>query len=281
MLALIGGTGLYDIDGLETVSETQIDTPFGEPSAPVKTMRLDDREILFMPRHGAGHAYLPHEINYRANIFALKKAGARMVVGFSAVGSLREEIAPGDFSIPSQYLDLTKGKRDYTFFGNGIAAHVSTAVPTCPDLSGWIKQVAQENATKLHMDKTYACVEGPRLGTKAESFFMRGAGCDLVGMTNVPEVFLAREAQLSYATICIATDYDCWLDDPDQHVTVQAVIERFGESLENAKELLLAMLRAPLPEVDEEYRKALAMAVLTPDSALDAEKLAMLNVLRA
>ncbi|MEM9276962.1 MAG: S-methyl-5'-thioadenosine phosphorylase [Pseudomonadota bacterium] len=281
MLSIIGGTGLYNIEGLETVSEVEVDTPFGKPSSVLKTMRLGDREILFLPRHGSGHSFLPHEINYRANIYALKQAGARMVLGFSAVGSLREEIAPGDFSIPSQYLDLTKGKRDYTFFGNGVAAHVSTAVPTCPDLSGWVKQVAQENAIKLHMDKTYACVEGPRLGTKAESFFMRGAGCDLVGMTNVPEVFLAREAQLSYATICIATDYDCWLDDPEQHVTVQAVIERFGASLEKAKELLMALLRSPLPSVDEEYRKALAMAVLTPDSALDEGQLSMLEVLRA
>ena len=281
MLAIIGGTGLYDIEGLDTVSEQEIDTPFGIPSAPVKTMKFGEREILFLPRHGSGHSLLPHEINYRANIFALKKAGARMVVGFSAVGSLRKDIAPGDFSIPSQYLDLTKGKREYSFFGNGIAAHVSTAVPTCPDLSGWIKQVAQENAVKLHMNKTYACVEGPRLGTRAESFFMRGAGCDLVGMTNVPEVFLAREAQLSYATICIATDYDCWLDDPEHHVTVQAVIERFGASLEKAKELLMAMLGSQLPMVDEEYRKSLEMAVLTPDSALSTDQLSMLEVLRA
>lgn len=281
MLAIIGGTGLYNIEGVELVSEQEIDTPFGTPSAPVKTLRTHDREFLFLPRHGAGHAFLPHEINYRANIFALKKAGARMVVGFSAVGSLREEIAPGDFTVPSQYLDLTKGKRAYTFFGNGIAAHVSTAIPTCPDLSKWISEVARENNTKLHLDKTYACVEGPRLGTKAESFFMRGAGCDLVGMTNVPEVFLAREAQLSYATICIATDYDCWLDDPEQHVTVQAVIERFGASLEKAKVLLMALLNAPMPEVDEAYRKALAMAVLTPDSALNKDQLAMLEVLRA
>jgi len=281
MLAIIGGTGLYDIEGLETVREVEIDTSFGKPSAPVKTMRLGEREILFMPRHGKGHAYLPHEINYRANIFALKKAGARMLVGFSAVGSLRQEIAPGDFSVPSQYLDLTKGKRDYTFFGNGIAAHVSTAIPTCPDLSKWIADIAAANSVKLHSDKTYACVEGPRLGTKAESHFMRSAGCDLVGMTNVPEVFLAREAQLSYATICIATDYDCWLDDPDQHVTVAAVIERFGESLEKAKALLMEMLKSPMPEVDEEYRKALSMAVLTPDSALSNDQLAMLEVLRA
>jgi len=281
MLAIIGGTGLYDIEGLETVSETEIETPFGKPSSPVRTLRAGNRDFLFLPRHGAGHSFLPHEINYRANIFALKKAGARMVVGFSAVGSLREEIAPGDFSVPSQYLDLTKGKREYSFFGNGIAAHVSTALPTCPDLSTWIAKTADESDMKLHMDKTYACVEGPRLGTKAESFFMRGAGCDLVGMTNVPEVFLAREAQLSYATICIATDYDCWLDDPEHHVTVQAVIERFGTSLEKAKVLLMELLQSPLPQVDEDYRKALAMAVLTPDSALDQDQISMLEVLRA
>lgn len=281
MLAIIGGTGLYDIEGVEVVSEEEINTPFGKPSAPVKTLRAGDTEFLFLPRHGAGHAYLPHEINYRANIFALKKAGARMLVGFSAVGSLREEIAPGDFSVPSQYLDLTKGKREYTFFGNGLAAHVSTAIPTCPDLSAWIASVAKANDVTLHTEKTYACVEGPRLGTKAESFFMRGAGCDLVGMTNVPEVFLAREAQLSYATICIATDYDCWMEDPEQHVTVQAVIERFGESLAKAKGLLMEMLKSPLPTVNEDYRKALAMAVLTPDSALNDEQRAMLDVLRA
>ena len=281
MLAIIGGTGLYDVEGLELVSEEEVDTPFGTPSAPLRTLKTGDREILFLPRHGKGHSFLPHEINYRANMYALKQAGARMVLGFSAVGSLREEIAPGDFSIPSQYLDLTKGKREATFFGNGIAAHVSTAIPTCPELSGWVKQVAQEKAVKLHMDKTYACVEGPRLGTKAESCFMRRAGCDLVGMTNVPEVFLAREAQLSYATICIATDYDCWLDDPDQHVTVQAVIERFNASLAKARELLMALLALPLPTVDEDYRKALEMAVLTPDSALNEEQLAMLEVLRA
>lgn len=281
MLAIIGGTGLYDIEGVELLHEEEIDTPFGKPSAPVKTFKAGDREFLFLPRHGAGHTFLPHEINYRANIFALKKAGARMLIGFSAVGSLREDIAPGDFSVPSQYLDLTKGKREYTFFGNGIAAHVSTAIPTCPELSAWIASIAKTNDVTLHVDKTYACVEGPRLGTKAESFFMRGAGCDLVGMTNVPEVFLAREAQLSYATICISTDYDCWMEDPQQHVTVQAVIERFGGSLAKAKMLLMEMLKTPLPQVDEGYRKALAMAVLTPDTALNDEQRAMLDVLRA
>ena len=280
MLAVIGGTGFYDIEGIEVVSQEPVDTPFGQPSAPLTRAKLAGKEILFLPRHGAGHKYLPHEINYRANIFALKKAGARQVLGFSAVGSLREEIAPGDFAIPSQYLDLTKGGRERTFFGNGIAAHVSTAVPTCMSLSNWVAQTAQENDITLHTDKTYACIEGPRLGTKAESFFMRGAGCDLVGMTNVPEVFLAREAQLCYATVCISTDYDCWMEDPSQHVTVQQVIERFGGSLARAKKLLLALMEKPAAEIDESYRRALDMAVLTPDEALNAEQLEMLSVLR-
>ena len=280
MLAVIGGTGFYDIEGLEVVSQESVDTPFGQPSAPLTRAKLAGKEILFLPRHGAGHKYLPHEINYRANIFALKKAGARQVLGFSAVGSLRQEIAPGDFAIPSQYLDLTKGGRERTFFGNGVAAHVSTAVPTCMSLSDWVAKTAQETDITLHTDKTYACIEGPRLGTKAESFFMRGAGCDLVGMTNVPEVFLAREAQLCYATVCISTDYDCWMEDPSQHVTVQQVIERFGGSLAKAKKLLLALMEKPAAEIDEGYRRALDMAVLTPDEALNPEQLELLSVLR-
>ncbi len=280
MLAIIGGTGLYKVDALEVISEIEVDTPFGKPSAPVMKARLGEQEVLFLPRHGSGHKFLPHEINYRANIFALKKSGARMILGFSAVGSLREEIPPGDFAIPEQYFDWTRGNRELTFFGDGIAAHISTAVPTCPDLTRWIATTAKALNIPLHTGKTYACVEGPRLGTRAESNFMRQSGCDLVGMTNIPEVFLAREAQLCYATIGISTDYDCWLDDPAHHVSVADVIERFGASLETAKTLLIALLKSPLPKIDEEYRQALKMAVLTPDDAIAPEKLEMLAVLR-
>ena len=281
MLAIVGGTGLYDVEGLETVAEESIDTPFGRPSAPVRKLRLGDREILFLPRHGRGHALLPHEINYRANVFALKKAGARMLVGFSAVGSLREELSPGDFAIPSQYFDFTRGRREHTFFGNGVAAHVSSAYPTSAQLSDWIGRVAGESGLSIHRDLTYACVDGPRLGTRAESFFLRNAACDVVGMTNVPEVFLAREAQLAYASVCMVTDYDCWHDDVAQHVTVQQVIERYGETLIQANDLLKRLLATPLPDIDEAYRRALATAVLTPDSALDADQLDLLAILRA
>ena len=281
MLAIIGGTGLYKIDGLEVISEEEVDTPFGKPSAPLARCRSDGREFLFLPRHGAGHQFLPHEINYRANIFALKQAGARMVVGFSAVGSLREEIAPGDFAVPAQYFDWTRGTRERTFFGNGVAAHVSTAIPICPQLTDWIAIAAKELSHTLHTGKTYACVEGPRLGTKAESHFMRMAGCDLVGMTNIPEVFLAREAQLCYATIGISTDYDCWMDDPSKHVSVAEVIARFGGSLERAQALLMKLLSFPDPEIDETYRQALKDAVLTPDAAISKEAMSWLSVLRA
>lgn len=281
MLAIIGGTGIYNIEGLKVLEEMDVKTPFGAPSAPIVKARYGKHDILFLPRHGRNHQFLPHEVNYRANIFALKLLGARQILGFSAVGSLREDIKPGDFAIPSQYFDWVKGHRTRTFFGDGLAAHISTAEPTCPNLTRWVLEGADSMGLTLHTGKTYACVDGPRLGTRAESHFLRMAGCDLVGMTNVPEVFLAREAQLCYATIGIATDYDCWLDDPSQHVSVAAVIARYGASLDKAKALLKHLLEAPLPEVDAAYRESLREAVLTPEAALSDEKKQLLAILKA
>ena len=281
MLAIIGGTGLYQIEGLSVKEELNVSTPFGSASAPVVKAEYGDREVLFLPRHGRAHELLPHEVNYRANIFALKKLGARQVLGFSAVGSLREEIHPGEFAIPSQYFDFVKGNRERTFFGEGVAAHVSTAEPVCPNLTAWVADKAKQMNLPLHLDATYAGVDGPRLGTKAESHFLRGAGCDLVGMTNVPEVFLAREAQLCYATIGIATDYDCWMDDPTQHVSVADVISRFGDSLAQAKDLLLSLLETPLPVAEASYRETLATALLTPPEGIPDDKRALMEVLCA
>ncbi|MEX0430723.1 S-methyl-5'-thioadenosine phosphorylase [Spiribacter insolitus] len=280
MLAIIGGTGIYQIDGLKVLEEVAVDTPFGPPSAPVVRAAFKDRTVLFLPRHGRHHGLLPHEINYRANIFALKKLGARQIIGFSATGSLRADISPGEFVIPDQYFDFVKGPREKTFFGDGVAAHVSTADPTCPDLTAWISHWAEQCGFALQTGKTYACVDGPRLGTRAESHFLRMAGCDLVGMTNIPEVFLAREAQLAYATIGIVTDYDCWMDDPSQHVSVADVIARYGGSVENAKTLLLALLDTPLPPVDPAYRETLSTALLTPDDKIPEAKREWLDVLR-
>lgn len=263
MLAFIGGTGLYDLEALRSPEELDVDTPFGRPSAPITKGEVGGREALFLPRHGKGHALLPSEINYRANIFALKKTGARQVVGVSAVGSLRKEIAPGDFAVPSQYFDMTKGERKRTFFGGGIVAHVSTATPSCPALGAAVLESARACGHPVHGGATYACVEGPRLGTRAESFFLRDAAkADVVGMTNIPEVFLAREAQLCFSTLAICTDYDCWLDDPGAHASVEQIIAQYRTSLETVKRVV-EHLAANLPPADEGHRKILASSILT------------------
>ena len=280
MLAIIGGTGLYALEALQVEEEIDTPTPFGAASGPISRGRLGRHAVLFMARHGRGHRLLPHEVNYRANVYALKRAGATQVLGFSAVGSLAERIAPGDLAVPSQYFDWTKGGRERTFFGRGVAAHVSTARPVSAPMIDWIDAAARAQGIALHRDVTYACVEGPRLGTRAESLFLQRAGCELVGMTNVPEVFLAREAQLCYATIGIATDYDCWMEDPARHVTVGAIFERYRQSLEQATALLRALLDGALPAEDPESRGALASAMMTPDSALDVAQREWLEVLR-
>lgn len=282
MLAVIGGSGLYALDGLKVEKEHDVETPFGKPSAPIVQGQYQGQSLLFLSRHGPGHKYLPHEVNYRANIFALKKLGARRVFGVSAAGSLREELKPGDLALASQYFDHTRGKRDFTFFGNGIAGHVSMANPACPALSGDIDAAAKRINHPLHVGKTYACVEGPRLGTRAESFFLRGAvKADLVGMTNVPEVFLAREAQMAYATICLVTDYDCWMDDPAQHVSVEKFFEVYGGALEKAKSVLAELLREPFTDTPDDIRYALKTSILTPDDVINAEQKEWLDVLRA
>ncbi len=281
MLGVIGGSGLYDLKGLDIINEHEVKTPFGSPSASILEGVYSDKKILFLSRHGKGHQYLPHEVNYRANIFALKKLGARRVFGVSAAGSLREEIEPGDLAIASQYFDHTRGKRDYTFFGNGIAGHVSTAYPVCPALSGDIESAAKRLKLDIHTGKSYGCVEGPRLGTQSESFFLRDqAKCDLVGMTNVPEVFLAREAQMAYSTVCLVTDYDCWMEDPSQHVSVEKFFEVYGGALNKAQDLLAELLKSPLTDTPDSIRNSLAASILTPDEAISEEQMHWLNILR-
>ena len=247
MLAIIGGTGLYDLPGLSITQRIALSTPFGEPSGDILKGRFHSHEVLFLARHGSNHRLLPHEVNYRANIFGLKQAGATMLLGFSAVGSLAQHIKPGDLAMPEQYFDWTRGQRERTFFGRGVAAHVSTAQPVSAALVDAVQEAAKQVGVDVHRGLTYACVEGPRLGTQAESHFMRQAGCQLVGMTNAPEVFLAREAQMAYATMGLVTDYDCWLDDPTQHVSVSAIFELYGQTLAKAATVLDAMLQAPLP----------------------------------
>ena len=282
MLAIIGGSGLYQLDGLTVETQHEVTTPFGQPSSSITEGRYLGQPVLFLARHGEGHQFLPHEVNYRANIFALKSLGARRILGFSAAGSLRKEIRPGELALTAQYFDHTRGKRNYSFFGDGVSAHISTAYPTCPALGADIVDAAVRINAPVHVDKTYACVEGPRLGSRAESFFLRdSAQCDLVGMTNVPEVFLAREAQLAYCTLCLVTDYDCWMDDPAEHVSVDKFFATYQGTLTKAQAVLAELLQQPLRPTPDEVRQSLAGAVLTPDTALTDAQRSWLDVLRA
>lgn len=288
MLAIIGGTGLYELPGMVIESQLDESTPFGEPSGAISVGRIGGHRVLFLARHGTGHKLLPHEVNYRANVFALKRAGATQILGFSAVGSLAETIEPGHLAMPNQYFDWTKGDRQRSFFGGGVAAHVSTARPVSAALIDWVEAGVKRHAARhpdsasltLHRDVTYACVEGPRLGTRAESLFLQGAGCQLVGMTNVPEAFLAREAQMGYATIGIVTDYDCWMDDPSKHVTVSSIFALYRDSIEHARALLETLLAGPLPTPEADIRQALEHALMTPEDHLTESQRAWLEILR-
>ena len=279
MIGIIGGTGLYRMEALQVTQTREVSTPFGPPSSPIVIGVLQGREVAFLARHGLHHDLLPGEINFRANIWALKSVGVRTVIGVSAVGSLREEIRPGDISLPSQYLDFTKGQRAATFFGRGMVAHISTAQPVCSATTALITRVARSLGTKVHENKTYACIEGPRLGTRAESFFLRGAGADLVGMTNVPEAFLAAEAQLGYCTISLATDYDCWLDDASQHVSAEQVIALFHKNLGRVQQLLAGAVAEYVEDESRPCRRALRTAIVTPREQLTDEQRGIVDFL--
>ena len=280
MLAIVGGTGLYDLPGLNIRARHGADTPFGQASGEVLVGEIGQHEVLFLARHGSGHRLLPHEINYRANVFALKAAGATMMLGFSAVGSLRMELKPGDMVMPEQYIDWTKADRLRTFFGDGVAAHVSTAKPVSANLVQAVVAAADRTNERVTRGATYVCVPGPRLGTQAESHWLRQMGGDIVGMTNVPEVFLAREAQIAYATVGLVTDYDCWLEDESQHVSAMGIFELYGQTLIKARAVLDSLLASELPEPETEIRQALSHAVLTPPQVITAKQRHWFDVLK-
>ncbi len=279
MIGIIGGTGLYAMPELKAPQAQELRTPFGAPSAPLIRGTLRGREVAFLARHGLSHQLLPSEINFRANIWALKSIGVRTVIGVSAVGSLREAIRPGDLALPAQYLDFTKGRRIASFFGGGLVAHVSTAHPTCRATAALIASAARAAGVTLHEQTTYACVEGPRLGTRAESLFLRGAGADLVGMTNVPEAFLALEAQLCYCTIALATDYDCWLDDPAQHVSAAQVLAEFRNNLVRVQQLLADTVAQHEEDETRPCRRALRGALVTARERMTAEQQDLVELL--
>jgi 5'-methylthioadenosine phosphorylase len=279
MIGIIGGTGLYLMDELQVTDVREVTTPFGPPSSPIVLGMLQGRNVAFLARHGLHHGLLPSEINYRGNVWALKSLGVRSIVGVSAVGSLREEIRPGDLAIASQYLDFTKGLRASTFFGRGLVAHVSSAHPTCGSLAALIAQAARGLELTLHEEKTHAVVEGPRFGTRAESFFLRNSGADLVGMTNVPEVFLACEAQVGYCTIAVATDYDCWLSDARHHVSADEVNKLFRGNLERVQQLLAHVVADYVEDESRPCRHSLKGAIITPRERMTADQRALVSFL--
>lgn len=266
VLAVIGGSGIYDIPGLTNVEEHTVDTPFGAPSDTIRSGLLGETQLLFVPRHGRGHRIPPHRINARANICALKMLGAEQVVSLSAVGSMREEIHPGDVVIVDQYIDWTKS-RSSTFFDEEVVAHVSFAHPVCPQLARAAAGAVQAAGGKVHVGGTYICIEGPQFSTLAESLLYRSFGVSVIGMTAMPEAKLAREAELPYATLAFATDYDCW-HETEEAVSVEAVLEVLRQNADLAKSAV-AKLAANLPDPTlSPAAHALDNAVLTPKEAM-------------
>ena len=221
-IGIIGGSGVYKIEGVEVTREHKVTTPFGAPSADVMEASLNGASFYFIPRHGKGHTLTPSEVNYRANIFALKELGVEYIISVSAVGSLKEEFSPGSFVIPDQFIDWTKGKRERTFFGNGIVGHTSVAEPVDNELQKMIVAACKDVGVKHGAGGSYICIEGPQFSTKAESNIYRSFGASVIGMTNVPESYLAKEAGIAYATIAMVTDYDCWRDE---HCTLEEIMK--------------------------------------------------------
>ena len=246
MLGVIGGSGLYHMKELNILEKVSVETPFGDPSDQVVIGELMGVRLAFLPRHGTGHFIPPSEINFRANIFALKKMGVERILSVSAVGSMKEEIVPGHFSVPDQFIDRTT-RRISTFFTTGLVGHVGLADPICPELAKEVSRAARKAGTKVHDGGTYICIEGPQFSTRAESNLYRQWGVDIIGMTNVTEAKLAREAGICYSTLALITDYDCWLVE-EEPVTLEAVLEIMGKNVEKAQiavKELVAGLSAP------------------------------------
>jgi 5'-methylthioadenosine phosphorylase len=241
-IGIIGGSGLYELDGMADVRWRSVRTPFGDPSDDYCTGTLDGRRVIFLPRHGRGHKLTPSELNFRANIWGLKSLGAEWVLSVSAVGSMKETIHPLDLVIPDQFFDATK-RRIGSFFGDGIVAHVGMADPVCGDLAATLAKAARATGAAVHSGGTYVCIEGPQFSTKAESRIYRSWGVDVIGMTNMPEAKLAREAELCYATLALATDYDVWHETHDA-VSVESVIQNLLKNVATARDVLRRVIPA-------------------------------------
>lgn len=260
-LAIIGGSGLYNMPGLKKTQEYDITTPFGKPSSPIIVGELEGQQIAFLARHGIGHFIMPTEVNYHANIYALKELGVERVVSISAVGSLREDYAPGHIVIPDQIYDNTKS-RQYSFFGEGLVVHVSVADPYCADLSAQVENATRATGATVHSGGSLIVIEGPRFSTKAESQTYRSWGMSLIGMTASPEAFLAREAELCYATMAHVTDYDVW-HVSEAPVSVEMVIETLNKNTLTAQEAVRNLARNFSEEGTCECNQALSSALIT------------------
>jgi len=276
-LAIIGGSGLYNMPGLSDTVEYDIETPFGKPSAPIVTGLLEGRRVAFLARHGIGHHIMPGEVNYRANLYALKSLGVERVVGVNACGSLREDYAPGHIVVPDQLFDFTRG-RARSFFGEGLVAHIGTADPFCPDLSAGVEQALIAAGATVHRGGTFLVIEGPRFSTKAESNTFRSWGMSIVGMTCAPEAFLAREAELCYAVMAHVTDYDVW-HISEAPVSVEMVIQILNRNTQTAQEAIRHLLKNLPEERSCTCGQALASAIITNPAVIPPETRQKLDLL--
>jgi 5'-methylthioadenosine phosphorylase len=264
-LGIIGGSGLYELEGLSNVEEVSVQTPFGAPSDAVVRGRLGDTTLLFLPRHGRGHRIAPHRINYRANVFALKQLGADQLLSVSAVGSLREDIHPGDMVVVDQFIDRTRDRASTFFDDHGLVAHVGFGDPTDAALREATLGAARKVGARVHAGGTYVCMEGPQFSTRAESLMYRSWGAHVIGMTNLPEAKLAREAELPYASLAMSTDYDCW-HQSEEAVTVEAVIAILHKNVSTARAIVRELaLRLPDP-TQSPAASALQHAIITAPS---------------
>lgn len=274
-IGVIGGSGVYKIEGIEVVREHTMKTPFGTPSSEIIEAKLNGVSFFFLPRHGKHHSFTPSEVNYRANIFALKELGVEYLISVSAVGSLKEEFPPTSFVIVDQFIDWTKGHRERTFFNSGFVGHVSVAEPVEKKLQKMIVEVCKETGVKHGDGGSYVCIEGPQFSTKAESNIYRSFGASVIGMTNVPESYLAKEAGMAYATIAMVTDYDCW---KEEHCTLEEIMKVMATNNQQAH----AVLKKLIPKLHADpfkFKKENTYAVLTKPEKLTQDQSRMLEVL--
>lgn len=280
-IGLIGGSGLYQMEGLQDICEHTVDTPYGRPSDVLVSGRLDGVPVVFLARHGRGHRHLPGEVPYRANIHALRQMGVRYLISMSAVGSLKAEMAPLDMVLPDQFIDLTR-HRQSTFFGDGAVAHVSMAQPVCPHVADALARAVASQApeVKLHQGGTYVCIEGPQFSSLAESHWYQAMGASIIGMTNMPEAKLAREAQMAYATLAMVTDYDCWHPHEGPVTADQAIANLLANAARGQAVAREAVRLLASEQPDSPAHHALSQALITPWDAMTAPVLARLSVFR-